>query len=65
LGGKHWLAIILNMLVSYNDFLLGGKHWLAMIINMLVGYNDLVRVEYIGNMAKKALSFWLHINPKV
>jgi hypothetical protein len=25
----------------------------------------LVRVEYIGNMAKKALSFWLHINPKV
>jgi hypothetical protein len=44
---------------------MGGKHWLAIILNMLVGYNDFVRVENIGNKANKALSFWLHINPKV
>jgi hypothetical protein len=53
------------MLVINNDFLLGGKHWRAIMLNMLVGYNDLVRVENIGNKAKKAFSFRLHINPKV
>jgi hypothetical protein len=29
LGGKHWLAIILNMLVGYNDFF-----WVESIIGL-------------------------------
>jgi hypothetical protein len=65
-GGKHWLAIILNMLCRLQWLLLGGKHYrLAIILNVLVGYNDFVQVENIYNKAKKALSFWLHIKPNV